>query len=45
MPFVLRPVGSAWRLVGVCYVFDIMEGQAFLQWDRLGRLEEGFCVF
>jgi hypothetical protein len=26
MPFVLRPVGTKWRLIGVCYVHDIMDG-------------------
>lgn len=26
MPFILRPVGDKWRLVGVCYVHDIMDG-------------------
>jgi hypothetical protein len=26
MPFVLRPVGDKWRLIGVCYVYDIMDG-------------------
>lgn len=26
MPFVLRPVGARWRLIGVCYVYDIMDG-------------------
>lgn len=31
MPFVLRPVGTKWRLIGVCYVYDIMEGEPIKQ--------------
>ena len=26
MPFVLRPVGDKWRLIGVCYIHEIMDG-------------------
>jgi hypothetical protein len=26
MPFILRPVGDKWKLIGVCYVHDIMDG-------------------
>ena len=26
MPFILRPVGNKWSLIGVCYVYDIMDG-------------------
>lgn len=28
MPFVLRPVKGLWRLVGACYVYGIMDGEA-----------------
>lgn len=29
VPFVLRAGESGWRLVGPCYVYGIMEGEAF----------------
>lgn len=28
IPFVLRPRGDEWRLVGCCYVHGMMDGQA-----------------
>lgn len=28
-PFLLRPVGGQYRLVGHCYVHGIMDGEAF----------------
>lgn len=26
MPFILRPAGIRWRLIGVCYMYDMMDG-------------------
>jgi hypothetical protein len=38
VPFVLRPVdGGVRRLVGECYVHDIMDSQAFRKWKRSGQ--------
>lgn len=46
MPFVLRPVGTRWRLVGVCFVHGIMEGELVEQMEHDPRyMAEDFDVF
>jgi hypothetical protein len=47
VPFVLRPVkeGRHWRLVGDCYVHDIMDGQAVEIWRDSDRLTKDFHLF
>ena len=48
VPFLLRPVGGDLRhcrLVGECYVHDIMEGQAVQVWRAGGMAEMDFHVF
>lgn len=45
MPFILRPVGEKWRLVGVCYVHDIMDGGPVKQMKRDPRyMAEDFDI-
>jgi hypothetical protein len=29
VPFILRPSGQSWKLVGECYIYGIMHGEAF----------------
>lgn len=40
MPFVLRPVGNLWRLVDVCFVHGIMQGEAIEHWQQGIEYEE-----
>jgi hypothetical protein len=46
-PFLLRPVkdGWHWRLVGVCYVHDVMEGQAAEWWLESDKPFVDFHIF
>jgi hypothetical protein len=46
-PFLLRPVkdGWHWRLVGMCYVHDVMEGQAADWWRESGEPYSDFHIF
>jgi hypothetical protein len=39
MPFVLRPKDDHFRLVGECYVYDLMNGQAIKMWKE-GKLND-----
>jgi hypothetical protein len=47
VPFVLRPVeeGRYWRLVGDCYVHDIIDGQAVEMWRDRDGLTTDFHLF
>jgi hypothetical protein len=46
MPFVLRPVGKLWRLVGACYVYGLMEGEAIERWEHSTKYRvEKFDIF
>jgi len=42
VPFIIRPCGSYFRLVGECYVHGIMNGEAMEMWKRNEILQEGF---
>lgn len=44
-PFVLRAVNGLWRLIGVCYVYGIMEGQAYSEWQNTDQLPEDFYIY
>ena len=39
-PYILRPVGSRYRLIGHSYVPGIMEGQAVMEHELVGTFEE-----
>jgi hypothetical protein len=45
LPFILRPVGKLWRLVGACYVHDLRNGQAVHKWKESGEPAEDFCIY
>jgi hypothetical protein len=45
LPFILRPVGKLWRLVGACYVYDLVKGQAVDKWKENGESAEDFCIY
>ncbi|KAF1923175.1 uncharacterized protein M421DRAFT_332255 [Didymella exigua CBS 183.55] len=46
MPSILRPVGSFWRLVGVCFVHDIMRGEVVEQMQYDARyIAQDFDLF
>ena len=45
LPFILRPVGNLWRLVGPCFVYDVMTGQIYDEWKKSGGLAEDFCIY
>jgi hypothetical protein len=46
-PYLLRPVrnGTHWRLVGECYVYDIMEGQAVTRWQGSNEPATDFHLY
>ena len=41
VPFVLRLEGNAFKLIGECYVQDIVKGKALLRLDRASSGEDG----
>ncbi|KAF2994349.1 hypothetical protein E8E13_000577 [Curvularia kusanoi] len=46
MPFILRPAGDKWRLVGVCFMYDLMEGEPVSQMEYDARyMAEDFTIF
>ena len=46
MPFILRPVGNRWRLVGTCFVYGIMQGEVIEQWEHSTKYTaEDFDIF
>jgi hypothetical protein len=40
IPFVLRPCGDEWRIVGCCYVHEMMDGQAL----QMGLMSEDITI-
>lgn len=40
VPFILRPIGSVYKLVGEAYIFGVMKGEAVVDWMLGGRYEE-----
>ncbi|KAJ4371252.1 hypothetical protein N0V83_004469 [Neocucurbitaria cava] len=45
VPFVLRPVDGLWRLVGECYVYDVVEGSIVKELKESGMPAEKFCIY
>lgn len=46
MPFLLRPVGPRWRLLGVCFIHGIMEGELVKRMKHDARyMAEDFDIF
>ena len=39
LPFVLRLVGDEYEIVGECFVYDLIHGEAIDEW-KAGRLVE-----
>jgi hypothetical protein len=44
MPFVLRPHGIEYKLVGEAYVHGIMKGEAIQMWRREELHSQNFCL-
>jgi hypothetical protein len=44
MPFVLRPEGENYSLVGECYMYGLMEGQAVDAWRNGGLRDRTFSI-
>jgi hypothetical protein len=44
MPFVLRPHGNEYKLVGEAYVHGIMKGEAIQMWRREELHSQNFCL-
>lgn len=44
LPFILRPVGNLWKLVGPCFVYDLKDGSAVRQWEESGEEAEAFII-
>ncbi|CAG7561909.1 unnamed protein product, partial [Fusarium equiseti] len=44
-PFILRPSGSNYRLVGECYVFELMTGEAIQDWKSGKHTLHNFCIY
>jgi len=42
VPYILRPMGKYYKLVGECYVYGIMDGEAINEWRVKGEKEEIF---
>ena len=43
-PILLRPVDGHFQMVGECYVYGIMEGEAVQQWKMDRGVEEVFEI-
>jgi hypothetical protein len=43
-PYVLRPEGKHYYLVGECYIHSHMKGEAFDEWEEGDREVETFIV-
>jgi hypothetical protein len=44
MPFVLRPHGIEYKLVGEAYVHGIMKGEAIQMWRSEELHSQNFCL-
>jgi hypothetical protein len=44
VPFVLRPVNGIFRLVGECYVYDLMDGEWTRNWKQSKQKENWFEI-
>jgi len=44
-PFILRPSGSNYRLVGECYVFELMVGEAIEGWKSGKHTLDNFHIY
>jgi hypothetical protein len=42
---VLRPVGGLWRLVGACFLYEVMTGRVYDEWKKSGEPPEDFCIY
>jgi hypothetical protein len=45
VPFILRPAGGLWRLVGECYLYDFQRGKITRDWEERGSMTEKFCIY
>ncbi|CAO2655716.1 Nn.00g045190.m01.CDS01 [Neocucurbitaria sp. VM-36] len=45
IPFVLRPVDGLWRLVGECYMYDVIHGHVVKNWEESGKTAETFRIY
>ena len=43
-PWVLRPHGEEYQLVGPCYVYGIMDGEAVIEHQKLGKADAMFRI-
>lgn len=44
-PFTLRLAGDLWRLMGACYMYDVMAGYAQRTWEESENPAEDFCIY
>jgi hypothetical protein len=42
---VLRPAGALWRLIGPCFLYEVMTGQVYEKWKKSGGSAEDFCIY